>query len=199
MIQPLRYSDGWDDKSVNNLFQAINKAKNISFQRFLFALGIRYLGQVSAKIIAKNYISIDNFLEQIQKANDKNSDEYNNFINIDGIGDKIGASIIENFNNEYILNIIKDLRKYVNVQDFVSKITSNKLDGKIILFTGTLTTMTRQEAKARAEEQGAKVVSAISSKTDYLVAGEEAGSKLTKANELGVKIISEKEWIEMIK
>ncbi|MDR3290031.1 MAG: hypothetical protein LBT02_01990 [Rickettsiales bacterium] len=210
-IIPLRYSDGWGNKSVNNLFDAINKARNIPLERFLFAMGIRYLGEVNAKIIAKNYVSLDNFLTQIQNAHNRQSDEYATFIGIDGIGEKIGNSIIESFYDKKkdgdtskstensIIDMMNELKKYVNIIDYTSKTTGKKLEGKNVLFTGTLTMMTRTEAKARAEEHGAKVVSTISNKTDFLIAGDDAGSKLKKAEEMEIKILSEKEWLEIIK
>lgn len=202
---PIRYSEGWGDKSTNNLFLAINKARNVGLDRFLFALGIRYLGEVNAKLLANHYTSINNFMEKVKKASEKNlfglrdNDEYQEFIAIDGIGEKIGNSILDYFNDSRNLKRIEELQKVINIGNYIQKVKSNKLDGKSIIFTGTLSSMTRQEAKARAEELGAKVVGSVSAKTDLIVAGEESGSKLKKAQELGVRILSEEEWLEILK
>lgn len=202
---PIRYSEGWGDKSVNNLFEAISNAKNITFDRFLFSLGIRYLGEVNAKILAKHYVSLNNFLNKIKLACEKNlfglreNEEYNTFISIDGIGEKIGNSILNYFEDNRNINRIIDIQTVVSIQNYVQKSTSQKLEGKSIIFTGTLKNMTRQEAKARAEEMGAKVVSSISSKTDYLVSGDDSGSKLKKAEELGIKILNEIDWEELLR
>lgn len=202
---PIRYCEGWGDKSVNNLFNAIEKAKKISLDRFLYSLGIRYLGEVNAKILANYYGNLNNLLEKINLALQKNifgirdSHEYEVFIGIDGIGEKVGNSILDYFSNEKNIDRIKELQKVLNIQDYVKKTISNKLEGKSIIFTGTLKTMTRQEAKARAEELGAKVVGSISAKTDMIVVGEDSGSKLKKAEEFGVKILTEDDWLEILK
>lgn len=202
---PIRYCEGWGDKSVNNLFNAIEKAKNISLDRFLYSLGIRYLGEVNAKILANYYGNLNNLLEKINLALQKNifgirdSHEYEVFIGIDGIGEKVGNSILDYFSNEKNINRIRELQKVLNIQDYTKKTISNKFKGKSIIFTGTLKTMTRQEAKARAEELGAKVVGSISAKTDMIVVGENSGSKLKKAEEFGVKILTEDDWLEILK
>jgi DNA ligase (NAD+) len=194
-LKPIVQCDGWSSKSVANLFASINKAKIISLDKFLFSLGIRYLGDSNAKILASHYLTLDNFLQKLQIAKDNTTEEYKIFTAIDGIGEKTGNSIIENID----FLIIKELIGYVKVLDYENIVKGNKLNGKTILFTGTLTNMTRQEAKTRAEELGGKVVNAISTKVDYLVAGAEVGSKLKKANEIGIKILSEAEWLQMIK
>ena len=129
----------------------------------------------------------------------RDSREYEVFIGIDGIGEKVGNSILDYFSNEKNVNRIRELQKVLNIQDYTKKTISNKLEGKSIIFTGTLKTMTRQEAKARAEELGAKVVGSISAKTDMIVVGENSGSKLKKAEEFGVKILTEDDWLEILK
>ncbi|MDR2527150.1 MAG: NAD-dependent DNA ligase LigA [Rickettsiales bacterium] len=197
-LVPLIKKNGWGDKSTQNLFDAINKARVITLNQFLYAIGIRYLGEVNSKIIANHYVNISVFLEKIKIANNHDSNEYKEFISIDGIGEGIGDAIIENFNREETLNMLYELQKHITILDYVKKNSGGKLDGKIILFTGTLSKMTRAEAKSRAESLGAKVINAISNKIDYLVAGEEAGSKLKKASELNIKIINEDEWLSLI-
>ncbi len=201
---PIRYSDGWGDKSTDKLFKAINKARDVGLDRFLFALGIRYLGEVNARTLANYYTTLDNFLNKIKIASEKNlfgareSEEYETFISIDGIGEKIGNSILDYFTDPRNIRRIEELKNVLNVQDYIQKIKSNRLEGKSIIFTGTLENMTRQEAKARAEEMGAKVVGSISARTDFIVSGADSGSKLKKAQELGVKILNEDDWLKLI-
>jgi len=201
---PIRYSDGWGDKSTDKLFRAINRARDIGLDRFLFALGIRYLGEVNAKTLANYYTNLDNFLSKIKIASEKNlfgireSEEYRTFVSIDGIGEKIGNAILDYFTDSRNIKRIEELKKVLNIRDYIQKIKSNKLEGKSIIFTGTLNSMTRQEAKARAEELGAKVVGSISAKTDFIVSGADSGSKLKKAQELGVKILTEDDWLKIL-
>lgn len=201
---PLVCIEGWGKKSVENLFKSINKSKNINMNRFIYSLGIRFLGEVTAKLIAKNYVSMDNFLNNMILASERNlygercNPEYEKFNLIDGIGEKTANSILDYFENDKNVKMIKELLIFVNVEDYKNNQISKKLEGKTIVFTGTLQNMTRQEAKARAEELGAKVLSAISPKTDLLIAGEDGGSKLKKAEEFGIKILNEKEWNDLL-
>ncbi len=205
VLIPLLYSEGFGKKSTDNLFKAIEASKTISLDRFLYSLGIRYLGEVNAKILANYYGNLDNLLEKIKLAcktnlfGTRDSHEYEIFTSIEGIGDKVGESILDYFCNQKNIDRITELQKILNVKDYAQKTISSKLSGKTIIFTGTLRTMTRQEAKARAEELGGKVVSSISAKTDIIVAGEDSGSKLKKAEEFGTKILNEKEWAELLK
>ena len=201
---PLYYSEGFGKKSTENLFAAINKARNISLQRFIFALGVRFVGEITAKLIAKNYISLQNLLDKMQTAfqkdlfNNRSNDEYLKFYSIDGIGEKTANAILDYFEDRRNVNMIIQLNELINISDYKeNKNNNSKLDGKTIMFTGTLQSMTRAEAKARAEENGAKVLSSISSKLDFLVVGSEAGSKLKKAQKFGIKILFEDEWLKM--
>ena len=202
---PLYYMDGFGEKSTKNLFDGINKAKDIELYRFLYALGIRFLGEITAKLIAKNYGSLTNFLSNMVDASKKdifgerNNEAYQKFSSIDGIGDKTANAILDYFEDERNINSIIELQKVLNIKDYQRVGIGGKLDGKTVLFTGTLQNMTRAEAKARAEAMGAKVLSGISSKLDILVVGDEAGSKLKKAQELNIKIINENEWMELVK
>ena len=184
---PLYYMDGFGEKSTKNLFDGINKAKDIELYRFLYALGIRFLGEITAKLIAKNYGSLTNFLSNMVDASrkdifgERNNEAYQKFSSIDGIGDKTANAILDYFEDERNIKIIKELQKILNVEDFKNNSNGGKLEGKTILFTGTLKNMTRAEAKARAESLGARVLSGISSKLDILVVGEDACSKLKKS------------------
>jgi len=202
---PIKYSEGWGKKSVDNLFEAIKKAKNVPLDRFIFSLGIRYLGETTAKLLAKNYISYENFVDKMKKAStvdligERSSIEYKHFNSIDGIGGKTANEILDYFGDEENLKMLQELVKELEIEDFINLRKSGKLEGKIVVFTGSLQNMTRAEAKARAEEMGAKVGGSVSSKTNIVVAGEDSGSKLKKAEELGVKVMSEDEWTKLIK
>ncbi|MDR1498940.1 MAG: NAD-dependent DNA ligase LigA [Rickettsiales bacterium] len=201
---PLYYMDGFGEKSTKKLFDAINKAKNITLHRFLFALGIRLLGETTAKLLAKNYVSLDNFLSKMLAARERdifgnrNSEEYVKFYLIDGIGEKTANIILDYFDDDRNVRMIMELKTLLNIDNYVVVKGNGKLDGKTILFTGTLGNMTRAEAKARAEEMGAKVLSGISPKLDILVSGADGGTKLKKAQELGIRIMNESEWNELV-
>ena len=126
------------------------------------------------------------------------TEEYKKFNSIDGIGEKTANTILDYFEDERNIKIIRDLQNILTIEDYKNNTKNGILEGKTILFTGSLQNMTRAEAKAKAESMGAKVLSGISSKLDILVVGEEAGSKLTKAQELGIKTINEYEWYDLV-
>ncbi len=185
--------EGWGEKSATNLFAAINKRRSISLERFLYAFGIRHVGAVTARLLASTFMNIDALLQAAVML-----DFTQILCDIDGIGSKVANSIAAFFAEPHNVEIIKDLLVYINVQPFVANISTSTHMGKSIIFTGSLSAMSRAEAKAKAEAIGMKVVSSISSKTDYIVIGEDAGSKAAKAKELGVKILSEEEWLGML-
>lgn len=188
---PLRNKAGWGEKSVENLFFAINQKRRISLEKFIYAIGIRHVGETTAKILARHFSSYEKFKKFILNHSEN---EYQEFIAIDGIGEKMAHSILDHFHDPKNLAMILDLEKELQILDAIQKNSASKFSGKSIIFTGTLEIMTRAEAKKRAEEMGMKVVGSISSKTDFVVAGANPGSKLKKAKELGVKILSEAEW-----
>ena len=171
------------------MYTSIQESKNRPLNRLLTALGIRHIGKESADIIAQHFTS----LEEIQ-----NSDK-ETFAKIDGIGDKMAESIFEFFHAEENIKILNEL-KLLGVNP-VSKTQpkSDKLDGKTFVLTGTLQNMTRDEASEIIKQNGGKTSSSVSKKTDYVLAGENAGSKLDKAQNLGVIILTEKDFLEMIK
>lgn len=189
----LEKREGWGTKSVKKLFEAIEKSKNISLQKFIYALGIRQVGAATAYLIARHYHSFDNFMNaMIQK-------DLQLLISIDGVGPAMAKDIVEFFNEEHNLFIIRELLKVVHIEDFAGiENTNSEIFGKTVVFTGTLTSLTRNEAKSKALAFGAKVAGSVSTHTDYVIAGENAGSKLSKAQELGVKIISEEDFIKII-
>ena len=185
---------GWGRLSVKNLFAAINSRRVISLPRFIYALGIPQVGAATALTLAKNYESFSNLQNEMQNR------ETEKLVTIDGIGASMGTDIVEFFCEAHNQKTIADLLKYVTVEDYVNEIKSDSpLNGKIVVFTGTLLTLARAEAKAIAQKCGAKVAGSVSKHTDYVVMGEDAGSKAKKAQELGVKILSETEFLEMTK
>ncbi|MES2677576.1 MAG: NAD-dependent DNA ligase LigA [Pseudomonadota bacterium] len=200
---PLIKKEGWGEKSTKNLFAAINFKRKIELHRFIYALGIRYVGENTAKLIANNFSSFKNFKEKmlaiVNAENLDLSQEWQDFTAIDGIGEKMALGIIEYFSEAKNVLVLENLEKELEIIDAkINPQSDSKLAGKTIIFTGTLTSMSRAEAKAKAESLGMKVQGSISSKTDFLVAGAEAGSKLKKANELGIKVLDEEEWIKIL-
>ncbi len=185
--------EGWGKKSSENLFNAINNARKISLDRFIYALGIRYVGEITAKLIAKHFMSIRQLIDYFNNSNIEEE-----LLNIEGIGETVAKVIIEFFRDDFNKNFIEELLQHINVIDY-QPITDveNEYSGKTIVFTGSLNNMTRSEAKAIAERMGAKVASSVSKSTDYVVAGEDAGSKLEDAKKFGVKILSEEEWLSI--
>ena len=199
MINPhkgleLEKREGWGTTSVKNLFAAINERRKISLPRFIYALGIPQVGSATARLLAKNYGSFDNLQTQmLEKQTEK-------LVNIDGIGASMATDIVEFFGEQHNLNVIRNLRKYVLVEDFAEEeIEGSPISGKTVVFTGTLTRLTRQEAKALAQKYGAKVAGSVSKHTDFVVVGADAGSKAKIASELGIKMLSEDEFMELLK
>ena len=187
---------GWGAKSASNLRANILKSKDVSLERFIYALGIRHIGSMNAKILGNIFVSAANFLDGVKSG-------FNNALealdNIDGIGPKIIESLTHFASIQHNVRIVENLIRIVNVQDYNMHIVStSSIQDKIIVFTGALSTLSRAEAKAQAERLGAKVASQVSGNTDILVAGEDAGGKLKKAAEYGTKIINEEEWIKIV-
>tara|TARA_B100000575_G_scaffold293335_1_gene304396 strand:- start:1253 stop:3265 length:2013 start_codon:yes stop_codon:yes gene_type:complete len=182
--------DGWGELSFNNLIRSINKSKNLSFDKFIYSLGIRHVGEVNAEVLANEFNDLDKL---ILSSNNSNVLE-----NIDGLGPKVISSILEYFSNTKNQETIKKLKKHLKINYTDNKITDNFFSSKHLVFTGTLTELSREEAKYLAKIKGAKILSAISKKTDYLIAGNKAGSKIDKALKLGVIIIDEKEFLKKI-
>lgn len=185
----LENREGWGKKSVSKLFDAISKSKSISLQKFIYALGIRQVGTATAYLIAKHYHTFTAFMSAMVQQ------DLQLLVSIDGIGPAMAKDIVEFFKEEHNLAVINDLLSVISIEEFEGIAnTTSEIFGKTIVFTGTLTTLTRSEAKSKALAFGAKVAGSVSTNTDYVIAGENAGSKLKKAQELGVKVITEEEF-----
>ncbi|MDQ3014344.1 MAG: NAD-dependent DNA ligase LigA [bacterium] len=178
------------EKSVDNLLEGIEKARNVPFARFIIGLSIPHVGEETAYLLAQKCSSLDTLkdatIEDLQK--------------IEGVGDIVAQSIVEWFKDTAHKKLLKDLRKGVDIHyDAVVKKQSNNISGKTFVLTGSLETMSRDEAKEKIREAGGQVSGSVSKNTDYVLAGEEAGSKEEKAKELGIKIITEQEFLRMLK
>ncbi len=190
--------EGWGELSARNLFNAINQRRSISLDRFLYALGIRHIGQTNARLLARSYLTLDDFLWAVTEAvNDPESAAHADLLNIDGIGPKVVETLLDFFREEHNLAVVQDLIGQITVEDFEKPLETSPVAGKTIVFTGSLEKMSRAEAKARAEAMGARVSGSVSAKTDLVVAGPGAGAKLKKASDLGVKVIDEDGWLTM--
>ena len=191
--------EGWGDQSVDNLINAIEARRSVPLERFIYALGIRQVGQATARLLAKSYGSIDHWKEAMIAAGDADSEAYLDLTNIDGIGPSVAEDIAAYFAHKRNLAVVEDLQSQLTVEDFDAPIdASSPVAGKTIVFTGSLERMSRGEAKAKAEALGAKVAGSVSKKTDYVVVGADAGSKAKKAAELGVTTLDEEGWRALI-
>ena len=200
---PLAKKSGWGQKSIENLFAAINAKREIILDKFLYAIGIRHVGETTAKMLAQHFISYQKFKDLILQirenpANKEQNQDYQDLVALDGIGEKMAQSIINYFCNDQNFTMILDLEKELNIIDAKAKTTNSKFAGKSVIFTGGLEKMSRGEAKKSAEELGLKVVGSVSSKTDFVVVGVDPGSKLKKAKDLNLTILNEDEWFDLI-
>lgn len=197
-LTPLRRREGWGDKSAANLFEAIERARSISLPRFIYALGIRHIGEGNAGLLARNYGSIEAFVEAMDKVAQGDASARGELDNIHGIGEKVAEELCEFFANERQRQTLAAILSQVTVQPAAQVASESPIAGKTVVFTGSLTKQTRSEAKAEAQALGAKVAGSVSAKTDYVVAGEDAGSKLDAARALGVTVLSEDGWRTLI-
>jgi DNA ligase (NAD+) len=191
--------EGWGEKSIDNLFSALEEKTNIPMDRFIYALGIRQVGQATARLMAKQFGTLDQWRDAMLAARDVESEAYQDLVNIDGVGPSAAKDLAEFVAEPHNNEVLDEFREILNVEDYVAPDqSSSPIAGKTVVFTGTLETMSRNEAKARAETLGAKVAGSVSKKTDYVVAGPGAGSKAKKATDLGVATLTEQEWLNLI-
>ena len=191
--------EGWGETSAKKLFAAIEARRNVRLDRFIYALGIRHVGETTARLLARNYGTADAFLAAMREAGvDREGDAFAALDNIEGIGPAVAVAIADFFAETHNIEVVEDLLKEVTPAPLEKVEHGSPVSGKTVVFTGTLERMTRSEAKARAERLGAKVAGSVSKNTDYVVAGPGAGSKLKNAKDLGVKVLSEEEWLKLI-
>ena len=191
--------EGWGFKSTEKLLNSIESRRIISLDRFIFALGIRGVGRANARLIANHYLSIKALRSSMNDAAIIGSEAREDLSNIDGIGPNLARDLIVFFNDTINAQLLDDFENLITINPHkVMNSISSPISGKTIVFTGTLNTITRMEAKNSAENLGAKVSGSVSSKTDLVIIGDNAGSKAKKAAELGIKMLSEAEWIQLV-
>jgi DNA ligase (NAD+) len=190
--------EGWGKVSARNLARAIESRRHIPLARFIYALGIRRIGQTNARLLAHHYSSFANWRSEMLAAATPGSEARAALDSIVGIGPAIAAELADFFAEPHNVELLDELAAELTIEDAARAETEDsELAGKSVVFTGTLETMTRPEAKARAEALGAKVTDSVSKKTDFVVVGADAGSKARKATELGVRTVTETEWREL--
>jgi len=185
-------------KKIENLIEAVADRKKIGFDRFINALGIRFIGETNARLLARHYGTIQAWREAMLAAANDDEDVLAELENIDGVGPKVAAALVEFFKESHNLAVLDDLASLVEAEPLpMADMSDAPFSGKTMVFTGSLEEMSRAEAKATAEALGAKVAGSVSAKTDYVVVGADAGSKAKKATELGVTTLSEAEWLKL--
>ncbi len=198
-LTKLENIDGFGKVSVGKLYAAINERRQIALHRFIFALGIRHVGETTAKLLARSYGNYAAFEAGMKEAAPLSGDAWNDLNNIEGIGEVVARAIVEFYKEPRNTEVIAKLLEEVQPQEAEQPVTSGSpVAGKTVVFTGSLEKFTRDEAKAKAESLGAKVSGSVSKKTDIVVAGPGAGSKLDKAREFNVQVMTEDEWLDLI-
>jgi DNA ligase (NAD+) len=191
--------EGYGEVSVRNLFNAIEARREISLERFIYSLGIRHVGETTAVALARGYGSWQAFHDACLKLAKDDTETREEMDALDQIGDTVIESLGEYFAEAHNRRRVERLAAQVTIQDAEKPRTDSAVASKTVVFTGSLEKMTRDEAKASAERLGAKVSGSVSKKTDYVVAGPGAGSKLKDAQKLGVKVLTEDEWLKLIR
>jgi len=193
----LKDREGWGTQSAQNLFEAIEARRSIGLDRFIFGLGIRHVGETTARLLARTYGTMEALEAALAEARDETSDAWAELNAIDGIGSTVAIALVQFFAEAHNTDVVHALLQRVTPEPVETALTDTAVAGKTIVFTGSLEQVTRDEAKAQAERLGAKVSGSVSKKTDLVVAGPGAGSKLKKAEELGIEVIDEAAWIEL--
>ena len=192
--------EGWGEQSAAKLRDAVDARRRIPLDRFIYALGIPQVGQQTAKLLARHYRSFARWRHAMVASHDQEGDAWRELNDIHGIGEDMATDIAGFFAEKHNLALLDELLGEVEVTDYEGArvATNSPLAGKTVVFTGTLTAMSRSEAKARAEALGANVSGSVSGKTDFLIVGADAGSKAEKAKALGVTTLSEDEWLALV-
>ncbi|MGB5811780.1 MAG: NAD-dependent DNA ligase LigA, partial [Polyangiales bacterium] len=190
--------EGWGETSAQKLFDAIEARRDVGLDRFIYALGIRHVGEITGRLLARNYGTVESFLQAMREAGkDPEGEAFAELANIEGIGPTVAAALADFFAEPHNVEVVEDLLKDVRPRVLETVDQASPVSSKTVVFTGTLEQMTRSEAKARAERLGAKVAGSVSKKTDFVVAGPGAGSKLKSAKDLGVQVLTEEEWLKL--
>lgn len=197
-LKKLKDREGWGATSAAKLFDAIDARRNVALRRFIFALGIRHVGEETAKDLARHYGSAEAFTSAMERLAQGDEAAASEVLSIDGVGETVRSALAEFFDEPRNLSVYRQLLEHVSPEPPEAADTSSPVAGKTIVFTGSLERMTRDEAKAMAERLGAKVSGSVSAKTDLVVAGPGAGSKLKKAAELGVDTLDEDGWFDLV-
>ena len=197
-LKKLKDREGYGAVSVKKLFEAIEARRNVTLNRFIFGLGIRHVGETTAKQLARHFGSIEKLREVAVTASADGEAAKAELTGIDGIGPIVAGSIVDFFGEAHNLEELDALMAYVTPEAMEAVAAASPVSGKTVVFTGALERMSRDEAKAMAERLGAKVSGSVSKKTDLVVAGPGAGSKLADAKKHGVEVISEDEWFERV-
>jgi DNA ligase (NAD+) len=190
--------EGWKDKSVDNLLMAIEAKRSPDAARLLFGLGIRHVGAVTARDLLKRFVTLAR-LREVAEAAGAGEDAKAELLAIDGIGPAVVEALGDFFHEPHNVAVWEDLLSEVSPPDYVVETKDSEVAGKTVVFTGKLETMSRDEAKAQAERLGARAAGSVSAKTDLVVAGPGAGSKLKQAAALGIAVIDEAAWAEIVK
>jgi DNA ligase (NAD+) len=190
--------EGYGQTSVRNLFDSIRRRREISLERFIFALGMRHVGETTALALARGYGSWQAFHDACLRVAEGDEEAMAEMDALDQIGETVIASIKAYFGESHNRGIVERLTREVTILDAEKPKSNSAIAGKTVVFTGALEKMTRDEAKATAERLGAKVSGSVSKKTDYVVAGPGAGSKLAEAKKHGVAVLTEDEWLKLI-
>ncbi|MDB2683087.1 NAD-dependent DNA ligase LigA [Alphaproteobacteria bacterium] len=186
---PLQDREGWGDLSVQNLFDSIEERRTISLNRFIYALGIRQVGEATAKRLASHYGDLNKLKEA----------QIEDLLSIEDVGPAVAEDITQFMAEAHNREVLEDLQSLIEIEPYKALVAQDSpVSGKIVVFTGALDNLSRQEAKSQAERLGAKVSGSVSKKTDFVIAGADSGSKLKKAQELDIKILSEQEWIDLV-
>jgi len=193
----IREREGWGETSEEKLFEAINARRRIPLDRFINAIGIRHVGGTTARLLSRAYQSWSRFRKAMEAAT-KGGEAFEELDSIGGIGPVVAQAIVDFFVEKHNRDALDALVKELEIEEAAPVAKASKVSGKTVVFTGTLESMTRPEAKARAEALGAKVAGSVSKNTDIVIAGPGAGSKLKEAEKLGVKVMSEKQWLSLI-
>jgi DNA ligase (NAD+) len=198
-VKKLADREGYGEVSVRNLFDAIDARRKISLNRLVYALGIRHIGETNARLLARHFGTIEALRTTVKDAaKEKDSEAYEELTDVGGVGEVVADALVEFFKEPRNNDALDRLLAEIEVEPMEAVKKDSPVAGKTVVFTGSLEKMTRDEAKAMAERLGAKTAGSVSKKTNYVVAGPGAGSKLAKAKEFGAEVLTEDEWFKLI-